>query len=316
MNAQAAVKDQITVAICSYNAAHYLLNLLEKLIAQDCPMPFEILIVDNNSTDHTQALVLGFAPANGIPIRYVNEPEQGIAFARNRAIEESLSSRYLAFIDSDELPAPNWLKSALRQLGDEDIDCVGGKISIALPHRPAWLSDDLLPFYGEVDHSDRAFRITDAATPIWSGNIAYNTRVFRQGLRFDARYNRRGKGIGGGEDARMLDMCLARGFSLVYEPDMEILHLIPAEKIRRSYFLKLHYLSGKKAGLHEIPDFNRSILGVPPFMILQFMRHFLLAIDMAVKEQSGSLRQAMNASHALGSIWGKFLCWKNQPLKS
>jgi glycosyltransferase involved in cell wall biosynthesis len=298
--------DKITVAVCSYNAALYLPDLLNELILQFCSIPFEILIVDNNSTDGTRDLIDKYAKSSSIPIRYVNEPEQGIPFARNRAIEESLPNRYLAFIDSDELPSPSWLQGAVDTLADDRIDCVGGKISIHLPTRPKWLSDDLLPFYGEVDHHELAFDIKDRSTPIWSGNIAYNTRIFHEGLRFDTRYNRKGKGIGGGSDGIMFRHFIERGYRLRYEPKMAIRHLIPDEKINRRYFLKLHFIAGKKSGMYEKNLSGRKIAGIPGYLFKQLLAKFLYLSRLYLTAPNSYMREAMNFSYQLGLMTGLY----------
>ncbi|WP_431065187.1 glycosyltransferase [Methylotuvimicrobium sp.] len=303
--------DKIMVAVCSYNAAHYLPDLLNELVRQNCSIPFEILIVDNNSTDGTYALIDQYAASSSIPIRYVNEPEQGIPFARNRAIEESLSNRYLAFIDADELPFTGWLQAAVDTLIDDQIDCVGGKISIYLPDRPTWLSDDLLPFYGEIDHSDQAFDIKDRSTPIWSGNIAYNTRIFHKGLRFDTRYNRKGKGVGGGSDGIMFRHFIEHGLRLRYEPNMAIRHLIPDEKINRRYFLKLHFVAGKKAGLYEKRPSGKKIAGIPRYMYKQLLAKLLLVLRLYFTRPNAYMREAMNLAYHIGSMSGLYQSQSN-----
>ncbi len=302
MTSDKFVKNQITVAICSYNAAHYLAPLLSQLVSLTCSIPFEILVVDNNSTDKSKELVESFARSCVIPVRYVIETEQGIPFARNKAIEESLSSRYLAFIDADELPTSGWLQAAIDTLKDNQVDCVGGKISIILPHRPKWLSDNLLPFYGELNHSDKAFKITDRSTPIWSGNIAYNTRIFHEGLRFDTRYNRKGKGVGGGSDGIMFRHFIKQGYRLHYEPKMEIQHLISDEKINRGYFLKLHFAAGKKAGLYEIIPSGRKIVGIPRYMFKQLLTKLLLVLQLYFTHPNAYMREAMNLAYHIGSM--------------
>jgi succinoglycan biosynthesis protein ExoM len=312
MNTSPSINDQITVAVCCYNAGHYLPDLIEKLTSQDCPIPFEVLIIDNNSTDNTQEQVSKFAANSTIPIRYVQEFEQGIVFARNRAVEESLSSRYLAFIDADEIPKKGWLQSAVKTLSDETIDCVGGKVSINLPYRPSWLSDDLLPFYAELNYSNQKFRIIDSSTPIWTANIAYNTRIFQQGLRFDTRYNRKGKGIGGGEDSIMFRYFLQNHFNLVYEPEMEILHLIPDEKIKRRYFLKLHYLAGIKAGLYEINYDGKKIFGIPGFMFVHLLKKTYQVLYLCLVKPHAYMREAMNLTYQLGMMNG---CFKKHAIK-
>jgi len=300
------IKDQVTIAVCCYNAAHYLPNLIEQLIAQQCSMPFEILIINNNSTDHTQDLLDSVTATNVQLIRYVNEFNQGIAYARNRAIEESLSSRYLVFIDADEIPEKSWLQSAINVLSDDETDCVGGKISISLSSRPKWLSDNLLPFYGEVNYSHQAFRIIDISTPIWSGNIAYNTRIFQQGLRFDVRYNRKGNDLGGGEDSMMFRYLLQNNFTLRYEPDMAIMHLIPDEKIRRGYFLKIHFIAGLKHVSYEMEYEGKKIVGVPRFMFMQLCKKTYQVLYLRLIKPNAYLREAMNLTYQLGMIVGSY----------
>ena len=122
--------NSLTVAVCTYNRAHRLPKLVRALRQQECPIPFEILIVDNNSTDGTQAVLEQLSLEDGHPLRFVKETQQGIVFARNRALEESLSSTYMAFLDDDELPLPGMLKAAIDALEREGADCVGGRKSL------------------------------------------------------------------------------------------------------------------------------------------------------------------------------------------
>ncbi len=307
MNTSYTIKDQITVAVCCFNAAHYLPNLIEKLSIQECSIPFEVLIINNNSNDNTQEVIARLVEVHNVTLRLVNEFEQGIAFARNRAIQESLSSRYLAFIDADELPRKFWLQAAINVLIDDEIDCVGGKISVSISSRPKWLSDDLLPFYGEVNYSDQRFKIYELSTPIWSGNIAYNMRIFLQGLRFDTRYNRKGNALGGGEDSMMFRYLLQNNFKLIYEPRMEILHLIPDAKIKRSYFLKIHYLAGQKSGLYDMDYNGKKIFGIPRFMFLQLCKKPYQVVLFCLVKPYAYMREAMNWTYLMGMIVG---CYK------
>ena len=182
MNTHSVKEHRMTVAVCCYNAADYLPTLVQQLEVLDCPIPFEILIVDNNSTDRTADIVRKMAKDSSVPIRCVIERQQGIPFARNRAIDESLHNEFLVFIDSDELPESKWLESAYSGLVSHHADCVGGEIRLDLPVRPGWLSDSLLPFLGKVDNGDTSIRVVDRSTPVWSGNIAYRTCPLRRRL--------------------------------------------------------------------------------------------------------------------------------------
>lgn len=274
VNGQAKPDTGITVSICSYNGAESLPGLIKELRAQYSPVTAEILVVDNNSTDDTGSVVASCAREDGIPLRYVFESRQGITYARNRAIEEARCNEFLAFIDADELPEPGWLASAVDALQNEKADCAGGVIKVKYPDKgaPRWMTDELSGFLGQLNHGNTALWITDKFTPVWSGNIAYRTEVFRDELRFDSRYDRRGKGVGGGSDAIMFRALIDRKFRIRYRPDMIINHLVEPEKLRRRYFLRLHYLTGRKFGEFEMQDTAGGLFGIPPHMVMQLVR--------------------------------------------
>src|SRR4030042_2627086 len=122
----------LTIAVCSYNRANRLPYLINALRSQECPVPFEIIVIDNNSTDNTQQVIRKLADSGGVPLRYVKETRQGIVHARNCAIELSRQSKFLAFIDDDELPGQKWLNAAFDALHREGADCVGGEIRVSL----------------------------------------------------------------------------------------------------------------------------------------------------------------------------------------
>ncbi len=307
-----ATDKKIIVAICTYNRADRLPALVDALRRQDCPIQCEILAVDNNSKDDTQNVLEGLAAKKGIPLRYVKEEQQGIAYARNRAIEEALGSTFLAFIDDDEMPEPGWLETAVDALEVEGADCVGGEIRIglAIEKCPGWLGEELRGFLGEVRQAPDPFWIVDRSSPVWSGNIAYNIKVFARGLRFDERYNRSGFGIGGGEDAVMFNTLLEQGARIRYRPDMAVEHIVEDWKLKRSYFLKLHHMAGWKQGRWDESRYRREILAVPPFMLVQAMRHMARTFGLIVQGKHGVMRQAMNAAHALGMIQGRVTRWR------
>lgn len=304
----------LTVAICSYNRAEHLPKLIQALREQPCPIPFEILIIDNNSTDHTQDVIKKLSAEKGAPVHSVVETQQGIPFARNRAIAESLHHEFLLFIDDDELPSPHMLDAAVESLDIEGAECVGGKITINLAghRRPSWLTDDLLPFYGKIDYGKEKFWINDRSTPIWSGIVAYRTELFKNNpdLVFDYRYNRIGKGIGGGEDGIMFHNLLKKNIRIRYHPEMAVEHFVENWKIKRSYFIKLHFIAGRKYGQFQMDDHDRSIMGIPPFLVGQFLRQLGSTLGLFVRNKPGTIRQAMNASYSLGTIRGKFLAYR------
>ena len=301
----------LTVAICTYNRSDYLPALIGALRAQSCSIDFGILFINNNSKDDTLDVLKELVDQPGMPIRVINEPVQGIVHARNRAIEECLASDFMLVMDDDELPLSTWVAAAHTALKDGEADCVGGRVDVCFDRhpRPTWLGDELLGFLAETDYGDQPFTVTDDSTPLWTANIAYNMRIFRDNpdLRFDARYNREGDGVGGGEDVLMFNALLERGHKIIYEPDMVVEHHIEPWRLKRRYFLKLHFSSGLKKALHELPTYGNTIFGIPPFLISQLLMQVASFIKNSLRCKSYRLRQLMNVAHACGMIYG---CYK------
>ena len=307
--------SELTVVFCTFNRCDRLPRLVAALRAQRCAVPFDILAVDNNSEDGTEQELARLAEASGGQLRYVKERRQGIVYARNRAIEECLNSDYMLFLDDDELPWDGFVAAGYHALAAEGADCVGGRVRVNFSpyERPKWLGDELLGFLAEVDYGADAFWITDRSTPVWTANIGYRMELFRSDpdLRFDARYNRKGMQIGGGEDAIMFRELLKRGYKIRYRPDMGVDHFVEEWRLRRRYFLKLHFRHGTRFGQYETQVYSHSLLGVPPFMLHLAGKHWLKALAMLLKRERGVLRQAMSGAHELGCIWGRIQRWKD-----
>src|SRR5690349_1483083 len=103
----------ITVAICTYNRARYLPHAIESLVGQSlAASQFEILIVDNASTDPTHEVVKRYLPKLS-NLRYLYEPRQGLSHARNTAWQ-SAEGKYVAYLDDDAQANPHWLIGILR----------------------------------------------------------------------------------------------------------------------------------------------------------------------------------------------------------
>jgi len=299
---------KFSIAICSYNRCERLIKLIGLLRQQSCSVPFDILIVNNKSSDNTTEILKKLSLEPGAPLRFVTETKQGIAHARNRAIEECMNANYMFVMDDDELPTPGLLEAAYQALEFEQFDCIGGKVNVKFENnaRPKWLTDDLLGFLAETNYGEKPFTIKDYSTPIWTANIAYRMDIFRKNpdLRFDVRYNREGKAVGGGEDVMMFNAWLKRGYKLGYNPAMRVDHFVESWRLKQSYFYKLHFTSGKKQGLFELPEYDNTLLGIPPFLLKQFLSHFFKTLVMYITRQPGRVRQGMNAAHALGLIYG------------
>jgi len=118
---------KISVVIPSYNRRNLLGGTLDSLRAQTYSSSgFEVVVVDNGSTDGTGEMVEAFGEAAGFDLRYVRTEEKGISLARNLGVKKA-DSPIIAFIDSDARADPGWLSEYMGVYGLDEIQ-VGGDI--------------------------------------------------------------------------------------------------------------------------------------------------------------------------------------------
>lgn len=295
----------MTVALCTHNHLDRLqvtLNALQSIHGSG--VAWELLVVDNASSDGT-ASYLKQLPAvwRGSSLRVVSEPQLGIAHARNRALAEA-KGEYILFIDDDETPDPNWLQAHTEAIRAFQPDALGGRIMVSLTDggAPGWLKPELAGFLGALDHGSVGAWLTRSETPVFTGNAAFRRAVFdRIGL-FDTKFGRRGTANFGGEDVDMYERLIAHGCSVRWVPDALIHHRISSLKLRRSYFLDLHFKQGRLEGTRKRAARSR----LPPrYLMPQLMRAFLAAAKQRLRQGSdSSLRLEMNIAYFVGYIVG------------
>jgi glycosyltransferase involved in cell wall biosynthesis len=256
----------LTVAICTYNRAGALLSALRALTAQrDAATPFEIVVVDNNSTDETCSIVQSF----GAAVRYVFEGRQGLSFARNAAIEAA-SGGIIAFTDDDVEVAPGWAAVLMHAFASHrDVDCVGGRV---LPRwqepPPSWLTRVHWAPLALQDHGEAPLTF-DAAAPLClvGANVAFRRSVFADIGPFSPAVQRVKDGIGSTEDHELLLRLYAAGRRALYVPDLLVTTGIPADRLTRSYHRRWHRGHGRFHAVMRAPDVERTrrgrVLGVP-----------------------------------------------------
>ena len=132
-----------SVIICTFNRARLLVDTLQAIINQHPPDGgYEIVVVDNNSSDETRLVAEQAAARVPVCVRYVFEADQGLSLARNAGIRAA-KGEIVAFVDDDVDAGPHWLRTILVPFSDQRVACVGGPIRpIWLDVRPPWLTKD------------------------------------------------------------------------------------------------------------------------------------------------------------------------------
>lgn len=261
-------EPELSVILCTFNRAGILAGALDALLRQSDGTPaYEVIVVDNNSSDGTRALVQAMLPT-GL-VRYEFEPEQGLSAARNRGIAAS-AGKLIAFTDDDVRVSPGWVRTLVRTFQEHpDVDMVGGRVDPewqAPP--PSWLPDAGLAPLAVVDYGPEPFQI-DPASPVClvGANLAVRRDVFRRIGQFSTKVQRIGNGIGSTEDYELQLRVLAAAGSARYQPDVVVRAPVARERLSKRYHRAWHQGHGRFFAIMRDPAFERTrlgtILGVP-----------------------------------------------------
>ena len=258
----------VSVAICTWNRASLLRRTLERFceVAGTMPISWELLVVDNNSTDDTQSVLAEFA--SRLPLRTAFEPVAGLAVARNTAIREAKGS-FLLWTDDDVIVGERWVPALLEGFQDRKADWVMGRSRASWEAGvPDWFSSRLAGYFALLDYGDEPFMVTDRNHPSYGLNFGCRRDALLELGPFRADLGPRETGGGGGEDTDMFERALDAGLRIWYLPAAEVLHIIPPERSTKQ--LQRH----KAWSAHEAyygwlretaPDAPR-IAGIPRYM--------------------------------------------------
>jgi glucosyl-dolichyl phosphate glucuronosyltransferase len=224
---------KVTVAILTYNRAEFLRQTLAGIAQQQFPHDhFEVLVVDNNSTDHTREVVESFARERPVP-RHIFEKTQGLDHARNRAIKEA-RGEIVVFADDDILVKPDWLTQLVVPLladHQRKIGAIGGEVIPVFP-------DGLPPWVAEW-HAPLAFRPDtgplEAKHSPMGANLAVPRWVFEKLGPFSTALDRSGKNLFGGGDAELIRRVRAAGMEVWFSPGAAVKHQMPASRTTFRY---------------------------------------------------------------------------------
>jgi len=229
-------KLRVTVAVITYNRSRYLREALAGLVRQNYPADsWELLVIDNNSTDDTRQVVGSFMAATPAP-RRVAELRPGLDWGRNCAIDQAKGD-VVVLVDDDILVEPDWLGLLVAPFSSHDshaIGVVGGEVIPVFPDGiPSWL---------EGSHRPLGFR-TDAGplppeqAPM-GANFAFPKWVFTRFGTFDTTLDRRGTSLFGGGDSDMIRRVRGAGLKAWFVPGAKVLHQIPASRLTLGYALR------------------------------------------------------------------------------
>lgn len=247
---------RVAIVVCTFNRASSLEKTLSALLAQVSSNVLEIVVVDNNSTDETSAVVQRLSAGAPLPVRRLFEPVQGLSHARNRAIAET-SADVVIFIDDDASPLDErWADRMAAGFSAPDVGAVGGDAVAQWPAggRPPWLHDALLPYLGITRFG------LDRQTDLRYPNFPYGVNIaFRRNLiaglgGFSTGLGRFGGRLLSGEEIELCRRVAAEGFRVLYLPGVAVRHRMDPKRLERAWFLRRAQAQGISKATIEWPQ--------------------------------------------------------------
>lgn len=241
----------ISVIICTYNRDKYIYNVLKSLADNTLPyQEYEIVLINNNSTDRTAAECDRFhTNFPHIRFRYFTEHKQGLSHARNRGIQEA-EGDMLVFIDDDAFTSPNYLSNLKKHLSQHaDLNAFGGKIVPAFEtgETPRWYSAISSSFVSALDKGRQVKKFNGKGYPIGANMGFYKKSLELTGV-FETSLGRNKNNMLGGEEKDLFNRFKKKGLNIYYLPDVAVKHMIPPHRTTYRYIAQL----GKGIGASEL----------------------------------------------------------------
>jgi succinoglycan biosynthesis protein ExoM len=231
----------VTVCICTFKRPALLKRALEAVAAQrnSGRFVFSVVVADNDRRESAREVVARVRHASSMDLSYCVEPEQNIALARNKALANARGT-FVAFIDDDEIPAPDWLETMLKVCDTYGAHGVLGPVRPLFDQRPpAWLVRS-----GLCERQEHK-------TGVWldwgqtrTGNVLFRREILDgMTMPFRAEFGN------GGEDQDFFRRLMARGCRFVWGNEGIVYEVVPPERCTRRYFLERALLRGQNEKL-------------------------------------------------------------------
>jgi glycosyltransferase involved in cell wall biosynthesis len=275
---------KISLVICTYNRDKYLPTALESIKKQSAEKQlYEIIVVDNNSTDNTAAIAKKFIAENtGINASYIFENQKGLSFARNRGLKEA-SGEIISYVDDDAFLAPDYLQCMLDFFDAHPHAAgVGGKVIPKYEDgaAPAWMSKYLNGFVGKVDHGEDILKYNKGMKYPAGCNMTYTKAVLLKAGGFNNELTFRS------DDKYIFYRVNALTPEIYYNPSTWVYHIVDNTRLEKSNFKKLFLKTGNEEKKRIISEHSRlGLLKKFAGYIIKFVASFILLFAFTLKGQ-------------------------------
>lgn len=232
----------VSVVICSYNRAAYISGALDSLYQQTASKNnFEVIVVDNNSTDGTEQVVSKWRSENPEGyFHYSTETNQGASYARNTGAQLA-KGQWLCFMDDDAIATPSYIENIIKHIHakPEAIGFGGRIIPKYIPSEPKWMSYYVSSLVGNFDYAPAACAFENGKYPIESNMIVKKDIYDSIGGFNTALPGVVGTLRIGGEGKELFYKILALGHNIYYDPSICVHHVVEVKKLTSEYMYRV-----------------------------------------------------------------------------
>ena len=232
----------LSIIICSYNRASYISDALTSLYCQSAGLKaFEVIIVDNNSTDNTKEVYAIWRQTNtNGQFTFISETQQGASFARNTGAAIA-KGEWVCFMDDDAVATLNYVENILKHIQNKpDAVGFGGRIIPKyIPSEPKWMSYYVSSLVGNFDYAPIPCAFENGKYPLESNMIVKKSVYDKIG-----GFNVNLPGVVGtlrigGEGKELFYKILALGHIIYYDPAICVHHVVEVKKLTSEYMYRV-----------------------------------------------------------------------------
>lgn len=258
----------VSIVISTYNRCGALAEAIQTVMEQEPGGPrFELIVVDNNSSDATRTVVDEAIRTWGAGLSYVFEGKQGLSHGRNAGIARARAP-IIAFTDDDVRASPVWVREIKRVFdSNPEVDFVGGKVLPRWPSPPpSWLTRMHWSALALLDYGAEPLQV-DAENPrcMVGANMAFRREVFDEFGNYDPMHQPVPGAVTAVEDYEFELRLLRAGRVGMYDPSIVTYAAVQSNRLEKRYHRKWHADHGRAIArvLRPEEDFSRSGLPMP-----------------------------------------------------
>lgn len=236
--------SEIAAIICTHNRAEYLGAAIDSLLHQNF-QDYQIIIVDNASTDNTKEIVEARLP--NPKLKYIYEPVLGLSVARNTGFQAT-TTPILAYLDDDAEASPQWLQVLVTAYhNNQKLAIAGGQVTLIWPEGitpPNWISQELSGCLGYYDLGENFLYINNPGLTPRGLNYSIRRTFLEEVGGFDLSLGRVGKKLLSNEELYMTELALQKGWQVAYLPGAKVAHHVAPERLSPAWFLRRSWWQG------------------------------------------------------------------------